>query len=81
MGDTSERVYGNRAGIGQHRVGDVGATNNGQRQRRDPDAYVGQPSGGDLANVVPGSKADSMTNTTHGAAENDFDRANRHGKA
>jgi hypothetical protein len=49
----------------------------------DPAARVGQGSGGEEHSQdhgVPGSKADSMTNTTHGAAENDYDRASRHGK-
>ncbi len=73
----------NRLGIGQHRIGNVGGGNTGQRERRDPAAVVGQGSGGEEHSQdhgVPGSKADSMTNRTHGAAENDFDRANCHGK-
>jgi hypothetical protein len=73
----------NKMGIGQHRSSPGMAGNTGQRERRDPAAVVGQGSGGEEHSQdhgVPGSKADSMTNTTHGAAENDYDRANRHGK-
>jgi hypothetical protein len=47
------------------------APNNGQRQRHDPDAYVGQGSGGEEHSQdhgVPGSQADSMIRTTHGSA-------------
>ena len=70
-----------KLGIGQHRSSPGLSGNNGQRERRDPAAVVGPNlSGGEMQNTVPGSEADSMTNTTHGAAENDFDRQHRHGK-
>ena len=72
-----------KLGIGQHRSSPGLSGNNGQRERRDPAAVVGQGSGGEehsQSHGVPGSEADSMTNTTHGAAENDFDRQHRHGK-
>lgn len=69
--------------IGQHYIpgGKGQAINSGQRTRIDPAADVGNMSGGEAENkVVPGAPADSMVNTTHGAAENDRDRATRHGK-
>ena len=66
----------NKMGIGQHRVtNNAGASNTGQRERRDPAAVVGQGSGGEEHSQdhgVPGSKADSMTNTTHGAEDAPF---------
>ena len=65
----------NKMGIGQHRSSPGMAGNSGQRERRDPAAVVGQGSGGEEHSQhrgVPGSKADSMVNTTHGAEENEF---------
>jgi hypothetical protein len=65
----------NKHGIGQHRSDGQPGINSGQRTRRDPDAMVGQGSGGEehsQAHGVPGSKADSMTNITHGAEESEF---------
>ena len=63
--------------IGQHYIpgGRGQAPNSGQRERRDPAAVVGQGSGGEEHSQdhgVPGSKADSMTNTTHGAENAPF---------
>jgi hypothetical protein len=65
----------NKQGIGQHRSSPGMTGNTGQRERRDPAAVVGQGSGGEehsQGHGVPGSKADSMTNTTHGAEESEF---------
>ena len=65
--------------IGQHRIGSVGGGNTGQRQSRDPAAVVGQGSGGEEHSQdhgVPGSKADAMVNTTHGAEDAPFYDAN-----
>lgn len=66
----------NRLGIGQHRVSSAGATNNGQRQRRDPAAVVGPNEGGGEEHSqnhgVPGSQADAMTNRTVGAENAPF---------
>jgi hypothetical protein len=59
----------NKLGIGQHRIGNVGGGNTGQRQSRDPAAVVGQGSGGEEHSQdhrVSGSKADSMVNRTGG---------------
>ena len=67
-------LFSSKLGIGQHRVGAVGGGNTGQRQRRDQAAVVGQGSGGEEHSQdhgVPGSKADSIVNTTHGAANTD----------
>jgi hypothetical protein len=62
-----------RMGIGQHRSGDAGATNNGQKQIRGTAGDVGQIGGGEQnQGVVPGSEADSMVNTTCGAEESEF---------
>jgi hypothetical protein len=64
-----------RDGIGQHRGDGQPAINSGQRTRFDPDAKVGQGSGGEEHSQdhgVPGSKADNITNTTHGAEESEF---------
>jgi hypothetical protein len=72
-------VSENKMGIGQHRIGNAGGGNTGQRERRDPAAVVGQGSGGEEHSQdhgVPGSKADSMTNTTHGAEDAPFYEAN-----
>jgi len=72
MGSTSERDYGDKMGIGQHRSSTGPAINSGQRTRHDPGVDVGPGlSGGERQNAVPGSKADSMVNTTHGAADTD----------
>jgi hypothetical protein len=63
-------LFSSKLGIGQHRVGAVGGGNSGQRQGRDPAAVVGQGSGGEEHSQdhgVPGSKADSMVDMTHGA--------------
>ena len=67
--------------IGQHYIpgGKGQAINSGQRTRIDPAANVGQGSGGEehsQDHAVPGSKADSMTNTTHGAEDAPFYDAN-----
>lgn len=63
----------NRMGVGQHRSGDAGATNNGQRQVRGTPGDVGMESGGERQNgPVPGSVADSMIDMTHGAEESEF---------
>jgi hypothetical protein len=62
-------------GIGQHRIGNVGGGNTGQRERRDPAAVVGQGSGGEEHSQdhgVPGSVADSMIDMTHGAENAPF---------
>jgi hypothetical protein len=63
----------NKMGIGQHRIGNVGDGNTGQREHRDPAAIVGQGSGGEehSQDRVPGSVADSMTHA-HGAEESEF---------
>jgi hypothetical protein len=69
----------NKLGIGQHRGTPGMAPNAGQKSSiRGGAADVGDESGGEHQNAVPGSKADSMTSTTHGAAENAYERANRH---
>jgi hypothetical protein len=63
-------LFSSKLGIGQHRVGAVGGGNTGQRQSRDPAAVVGQGSGGEEHSQdhgVPGSRADSMIDMTHGA--------------
>jgi hypothetical protein len=71
----------NRMGIGQHRAGNVGAGNNGQRNVRGTAGDVGQPSGGELNNgPAPASRPDADIDTQTGVAENSYDRANRHGK-
>jgi hypothetical protein len=55
-----------RIGIGQHRAGNVGAGNNGQRNVRGTAGDVGQPSGGELNNgPAPAAAPDSMINRTH----------------
>ena len=62
-------------GIGQDRGDGQPAINSGQRTRRDPDAQVGQGSGGEEHSQdhgVPGSVADSMINRTHGAEDAPF---------
>jgi hypothetical protein len=72
---------GSKMGIGQHRGDGTGAPNSGQRDIRGTTGDVGQPSGGELNNgPAPAAAPDSMINTTHGAAENDDDHANRYGK-
>ena len=62
--------------IGQHFVrGRASAPNSGQRTKLDSGVEVGQGSGGEEHSQdhgVPGSKADSMTNTTHGAEDASF---------
>ena len=68
----------NKQGIGQHRSDGQPAINSGHRTRRDPAAQVGQGSGGEEHSQdhrVPGSKADSMINTTHGAEDAPFTTA------
>ena len=68
-------------GIGQHRSSPGMAGNSGQRERRDPAAVVGPNlSGGEMQNTVPGSEPINSGVPVHGAEENDYDRANRHGK-
>ena len=65
-------LFSSKLGIGQHRVGAVGGGNTGQRQSRDQAALVGQGSGCEehsQDHSVPGSKADSMVNTAHGAED------------
>lgn len=64
----------NKMVIGQHRAGNVGAGNNGQRQVRGTADDVGMHhSGGEIQNgPVPGSEADSMINMTHGAEDAPF---------
>ncbi len=70
-----------RLGIGQHRSTPGLSGNNGQRERRDPAAVVGPNlSGGEMQNTVPGSQPINSGVPVHGAAENDYDRACRHGK-
>ena len=74
-------VSENKMGIGQHRGDGQPATNNGQRNIRGTRGDVGNMSGGEKNNgPVPAAAPDAMINTTHGAAENDYDRAKRHGK-
>jgi hypothetical protein len=59
-------VSENRLGIGQHRVGNVGAENNGQKNIRGTAGDVGQPSGGELNNgPVPAAAPDAMINRSH----------------
>jgi hypothetical protein len=68
-------LFSSKLGIGQHRVGAVGGGNTGQRQSRDPAAVVGQGSGGEEHSQdhnVPGSKADAMIRTEHGAENAPF---------
>jgi len=71
-----------RTGIGQHRViGRDAAPNNGQKSRL---TDIGQGSGGEEHSQdrgVPGSSPINSGVPIHGAEENDFDRANRHGKS
>jgi hypothetical protein len=81
MSDVSERNYGNKAGIGQHRVGDVGGGNTGQKNVRGTAADVGMESGGERQNgPVPASAPDSDISTQTGVARNSNDRALRHPK-
>jgi hypothetical protein len=71
-----------KLGVGQHRSSPGQVADSGQRTTREPGAYVGPNlSGGERQNTVPAGAPDGDINMTHGAAENDFDRANRHGKA
>ena len=68
----------NKMGIGQHRGDDTGAVNSGQRTRRDPDANVGNMSGGERNNKpVPAAAPDSMINTQTGVARGPNDPARR----
>jgi len=70
MGDTSEKNYGRRSGIGQHRViGRDGAPNSEQSTRIRPGANVGPNlSGGEMQNAVPPSRRDAYISTTSGSA-------------
>jgi len=49
--------------IGQH-ISTGPATENGQRQTREPDAHVGQRSGGEMQNSIPPVRRDADLSTT-----------------
>jgi hypothetical protein len=68
-------------GIGQHRSSPGPAVNSGQRNVRGTAGDVGMEGGGERQNgPVPGSRPINSGVPIHGEAENDFGRANRHGK-
>jgi hypothetical protein len=71
----------NKQGIGQHRGSPGMVPNSGQKSSiRGGAADVGDASGGEHQNAVPGSRPINSGIPVHGAAENDYERAHNHGK-
>jgi hypothetical protein len=70
MGDVSERNYGNKAGIGQHRGDGQPALNTGQKNILGTRGDVGNMSAGENNNgAVPASRPDADISTQTGVAE------------